>query len=106
MTEGVKRERLAYGPAGAEDVAEEQAKLLEQWKPEQSGTPQEQRGPEALAQQKKSKVLTERGDVLNKEIAELEEIVKSGIKVEPGGARTTVRTKSTPMRWREHLRAC
>ncbi len=66
-------------------MAEEQAKLLEQWKPEQSGTPQEQRGPEALAQQKKSKVLTERGDVLNKEIAELEEIVKSGIKVEPGG---------------------
>src|SRR5712664_3511269 len=35
MNEGVKRERLAYGPAGAEDEAEAQAKLLEQWKHKQ-----------------------------------------------------------------------
>ncbi len=87
MTGGVKRERLAYGPAGAEDEAEAQAKLLEQCKPEQSGPRQEQRGPEALEQQKKINVLTERGELLNKEIAELEEIVKSGVKVESvGGA--------------------
>ena len=85
MTEGVRPERLAYGPPGAEDEAEAQAKLLEQCKPEQSSTRQEQRGPEALEQQKKINVLTERGELLNKEIAELEEIVKSGIKVESAG---------------------
>ena len=48
MNEGVKRERLAYGPAGAEDEAEVQAKLLEQWEHEQGAARQEQRSPEAL----------------------------------------------------------
>lgn len=85
MTEGVKRERLAFGPAGAEDEAEAQFKLLEQCKPEQTGIRQEQTGPEALAPQQKISVLSERGEVLSKEIAELEEIVKSGIKVELAG---------------------
>ncbi len=85
MTEGVKRERLEYGPAGAEDEAEAQAKLLEQLESEQSGAPQQNRDPEALERQKKINEFTERGEGLSKEIAELEEIVKSGVKVEPAG---------------------
>ncbi len=85
MTEGVKREQLAYGPAGAEDEAEAQARLLEHSAPQQIGTAQVQSSPEALERQKKIKEFTERGEMLNKEIAELEEIVMSGVKVDPAG---------------------
>ena len=85
MAEEVKRERLAYGPAGAEDEAEAQAKLLEQLESEQSGAPQQNRDPEVLERQKKINEFTERGERLSKGIAELEEIVKSGVKVEPAG---------------------
>jgi hypothetical protein len=85
MTEGVKREQLAYGPAGAEDEAEAQARLLEHSAPQQIGTTQVQSSPEALERQKKIKEFTERGEMLNKEIAELEEIVMSGVKADPAG---------------------
>ena len=85
MTEGVKREQLPYGPAGAEDEAEAQARLLEHSAPQQIGTAQVQSSPEALERQKKIKEFTERGEMLNKEIAELEEIVMSGVKVDPAG---------------------
>ncbi len=85
MTEGVKREQLAYGPAGAEDEAEAQARLLEHSVSQQIGTTQVQSSPEALERQKRIKEFTERGEVLNKEIAELEEIVMSGVKVDPAG---------------------
>ena len=85
MTEGVKREQLAYGPAGAEDEAEAQARLLEHSVSQQIGTTQMQSSPEAPERQKRIKEFTERGEVLNKEIAELEEIVMSGVKVDPAG---------------------
>jgi len=85
MNEGVKRERLAYGPAGAEDEPEAQAKLLAQCEHEQGAARQEQRSPDALERQKKINEFTQLSEVLKKEIAELEEIVKSGVKVEPAG---------------------
>jgi len=85
MTEGVKRERPAHGPPGAEDEAEAQAKLLEQPVVQQISTTQEQRNTEALERQKKIAEFTERRDVLVKEIAELEAILKSGVKVDPAG---------------------
>ncbi len=85
MNEGVKRERLAYGPAGAEDGAEVQAKLLEQWEHEQGAARQEQRSPEALERQKKINEFSQRSEVFKREIAELEETVKSGVKLEPEG---------------------
>ena len=85
MNDGVKRERLAYGPPGAEDDAAAQAKLLERLKPETIGAGQEQTGPEAPERQKKINEFTELGEVLSREIAELEEIVKSGVKVDPAG---------------------
>jgi len=85
MTEGVKPERLVYGPAWAEDEAEAQMKLLEESVSERIGTTQEQRSPEALERQKKIDEFTQRREALNKEIAELEEVVKSGVKVDPAG---------------------
>jgi hypothetical protein len=85
MTEGVKRERLAHGPPGAEDEAEAQAKLLEQSALQPISTTQEQRNTEAPERQKKIAEFTERREVLVKEIAELEEILKSGVKVDPAG---------------------
>ena len=54
MAEEVKRERLAYGPAGAEDEAEAQAKLLEQLESEQSGAPQQNSDPEVWSGRRKS----------------------------------------------------
>ena len=85
MTEGVKRERLAHGPPWAEDEAEAQAKLLEQSALQQISTTQEQTNTEAPERQKKIAEFTERRKVLVKEIAELEEILKSGVKVDPAG---------------------
>ncbi len=95
MSEGVKRERRAYGPEGAEDEAEALAKQLEQCDNSKIETRQEQRSTEALARQKTIDEFTQRSEVLKKEIAELEEIVNSAL-----------RTKSTPVRWKERLRAC
>jgi len=85
VNEGVKRERLAYVRAGTEDEAEAQAKLLEQSGHEQAAARQEQRSPEALEQQQKINEFSHRSAVLKREIAELEEIVKSGVKVELAG---------------------
>jgi len=85
MTDGVKRERLVYGPPWTEDEAEAQAKLLVESVPGRIGTTQEQRSPEAPERQKKIDEFTQRREALNKEIAELEEIVKSGVKVGPAG---------------------
>jgi len=85
MNEGVKGERREYGPAGAADEAEALAKLREQCDNSQIETRQEQRSPEALARQKKIDEFTQRGEILRKEIAELEETVNRGIKVEPAG---------------------
>src|SRR5260370_12436970 len=98
MTEGVKREQLAYGPAGAEDEAEVQARLLEHSAPQQIGTTQVQSSPEALERQKKIKEFTERGEMLNKEIAELEEIVMSGVKVDPAGGASDSANEEYPNR--------
>jgi len=58
MHEGTKRERAPHRPRGAEDDAEARAKLLE---------------------------LTQRAAFLQKEIAELEDVVTRGIKPEPAG---------------------
>jgi hypothetical protein len=87
MSEGVKRERRAYGPEGAEDEAEALAKQFEQCDNSKIEARQEQRSTEALARQKTIDEFTQRGEVLKKEIAELEEIVTSGsgIKVEQAG---------------------
>src|SRR5229473_8558005 len=85
MSEGVKRERRAYGPEGAEDEAEALAKQLEQCDNSKIETRQEQRSTEALARQKTIDEFTQRSEVLKKEIAELEEIVNSGVRVEQAG---------------------
>jgi hypothetical protein len=85
MNEGVKRERRAYEAEGAADEAEALAKLLEECDNSQIETRQEQSSPEALTRQKTIDEFTQRGEVLRKEIAELEETLSSGIKVEPAG---------------------
>ena len=85
MNEGVKRERRAYGAEGAAGEAEALAKQIEQCDNSQIETRQEQRSPEALARQKTIDEFNQRGEVLKKEIAELEEIINKGIKVELAG---------------------
>lgn len=60
-------------------------KLLEESVSGRIDTTQEQRSPEALERKKKIDEFTQRREALNKEIAELEEIVKSGVNVGPAG---------------------
>jgi hypothetical protein len=85
MTDGVKRERFAHGTPGAQNEAGAQANLLEQSLLPKISDAQEQRIPEALERQKKIGEFTERSKVLVKEIADFEEVVNNGVKVDPAG---------------------